>query len=393
MSRVVMTTVKTFAYGASRMTFHYASALTAAGHDVTVLYEQGSDASSKNGSILPEMADAGVATTQVPGMRRAAVPGCGGALKAAVTACRPDIVVSTQLGDAPATTKAARGLGVPCVLFAQNMPRFTGPGPVIALKNWVYGRAVGRASRSLCVAPAIRTRMIEEGWADPAAVDVVLNGLDMDRLPPMDASHRESVRREFGLADGERLLVNLARIHPQKGLDTLAEAAALMRADADCPPFKILIVGDVSGPGDQPHKDALVAQLDRLGLRETVLLPGFRSDGPRLLQAADLYVLSSRWEGLPLVILEAMAARLPVVTTEYGERFAGFEDGVHGWYTPVEDAEAFARTTAAALKLSDDERRNVGEAGRRYLEENLTLDEGKRQFVAEVESLIRGADR
>ena len=394
--RIVLTSTDTLAYGACRMTYHYGSALKAAGHEVSVLYERGSG--TADDSILPAMDAAGIEAERVPNLRRAAIPFQGGELIEAVKRRRPDAVISTQLGDASAAMRAARKLGLQSVLFAQNLPRFTGKGILgPGLKRRIYARAVRSAGRVLCVAPGIEAEMASVMGADPARVRTVLNGLDLEdgqwAKAPTDEERAEAsrgLREEFGLADGERLIVNLARIHPQKGLDTLADAAAAMKADPDCPPFKIVVAGDIGDEGGRPHKDALLEQIKRLGLEDTLLLPGFRKDGPRLLKGADLYLLSSRWEGLPLVVLEAMAARLPVVMTQYGVRFAGYEDGVHGWYTPVGDAPAMARAAAAALRLPEAELRNVGDAGRRYLEENLTLAAGKRRFVAQVEGLLAG---
>ena len=388
MARIAMTTFRTFAYGASRMAMHYATALTAAGHDVTLLYQHGSDATSKNGSILPDLEAAGVSTRQVPGIKRAFLPWKGAELTAAVRECGAELLITCQVGDAAGGTRVAKRLGIPSVVYALNMMRFSDRQPVKWMKESIYASACRRASLVVCCAPAIRDIMTDEYGIPAEKTRVVLNGLDTSAFPPPEPGVRESVRAEFGLEEGELLLLNLARMHPQKALPDLVEAARLLAADDNVPPFKLVIAGDATDAADRAVKAALIKQIEDAGMSDCVLLPGFRTDGPRLLYGADLFVLSSAWEGLPLVVLEAFGAALPVVMTEYGERFEGFRNGADGWYTPVGNPRKLADTIAAAMKLSEQQRREVGEAGRVYMQSHLTLEEGKRQFVEAVEACL-----
>ena len=181
------------------------------------------------------------------------------------------------------------------------------------------------------------------------------------------------------MPEGVPLLVTLARMHRQKALPDLVEAARLLKAGGR--DFRLVVAGNASSDEERAVEADVRQRVREGGLEDHVILAGFRSDGPRLLHGADLFVLSSAWEGLPLVVLEAMAASLPVVMTQYGERFEGFRDGEDGWYVPVHDPPALAAAIRGAVELPAERLRAVGGAGRDYMRRNLTLDEGKRQFV------------
>jgi glycosyltransferase involved in cell wall biosynthesis len=107
-------------------------------------------------------------------------------------------------------------------------------------------------------------------------------------------------------------------------------------------------------------------------LHESFRLAGFRTDLDRLLPHADLAVLSSFTEGLPVAVLEALAARVPVVATAVGGTPEVIEDGVCGFLVPPGDAGALARRIADAL-ADEPRRRLMGERGRRRIEEEFTF--------------------
>ncbi len=114
------------------------------------------------------------------------------------------------------------------------------------------------------------------------------------------------VRRELGISSDEPMVVCVARLHAQKGIDVALDAWAL-GVDA-----RLVIVGEGPAGGE------LVACRDRLGLTERVTFTGARDDVADLIAAADVVLIPSRWESGPLVLLEALAAARPVVTTRVG---------------------------------------------------------------------------
>ena len=144
-------------------------------------------------------------------------------------------------------------------------------------------------------------------WQKDPRTKVIYNGLDLTPFRT-NGYERESLLQELGLSDKHRLIIHVGRFHRQKAHDVLLDAAA--KTIAADPNFHFLLVGD----------GALRTQIEdracTLAITDNVHFLGLRTDVPVLLRASDCFVLSSRWEGLPGVVLEALAAGLPVVATD-----------------------------------------------------------------------------
>ena len=146
----------------------------------------------------------------------------------------------------------------------------------------------------------------------PARGRVLYDGLDVQAAP--DQASRAAVRRELGIAEGVPVIGMTARVSEQKDYITLARAAK--RVLDLVPDARFVIVGDHERHAAHREHYALVQrELERLGVADAFIFTGFRSDVARVMGAFDVFVLSTHFEGLPLVILEAMAMQLPVVAT------------------------------------------------------------------------------
>ena len=189
--------------------------------------------------------------------------------------------------------------------------------------------AARRTDLLLCVSEAERSAGIAAGVRGPFAV--VANGVDLERCRFVDADERATVRRDLGVADGP-LVVCVGRLCEQKGQDLLVDAWPAVRARV--PDARLVLVGD--GPWR-----------DRLGAAPGVELLGHRDDALRWMQAADLVAIPSRWEGLPFVLLEAMASGRGVVASDIPPIREVLE-GV-GTLVPTGDAPALARAIVERL--------------------------------------------
>jgi glycosyltransferase involved in cell wall biosynthesis len=137
--------------------------------------------------------------------------------------------------------------------------------------------------------------------------------------------------------DNELLLVTVGRLVEQKGHEYLLQA--LSRLGPAAPggrPLRLAIVGD------GPLRTSLPRRAEELGLGRQVIFAGFRADVEDVMAAADLYVHPSLWEGFGLVLLEAMAMGLPVITTTHTAGPDLIHDGVEGFIVPIRDSEAIA---------------------------------------------------
>jgi len=165
----------------------------------------------------------------------------------------------------------------------------------------------GLVTRYVAVCEAVARHYRERLRLPPSKLTVILNGVE----PAAEGEHdREQARRELEISGDPPVIGFLGRLHPQKGVDLLIEAFSDVVIHY---PRALLLIA-----GKGPMTAELAAQAKRRGLQERVRFLG-ECDGPRrFLAALDLLVLPSRWEGLPNVVLEAMAQGLPVVAARVG---------------------------------------------------------------------------
>jgi glycosyltransferase involved in cell wall biosynthesis len=184
-----------------------------------------------------------------------------------------------------------------------------------------------------------RTGMVAAGAVQAERISVMPNGIDIDRFHP-NAALRGATRARLGISAGTRLALNVGRLVPEKAHDLLLRAFA--QIDPATLPVHLLIAGG------GPLREALIEQITTLGLASHVTLLGPRDDVPALLNAADAFVLSSNIEGLPMVLVEALACGCPVVATDA----PGVSEVLHdqGVIVPRGDATALATALDAALR-------------------------------------------
>lgn len=172
---------------------------------------------------------------------------------------------------------------------------------------WLMRRLIRRsATHVVAVSQAALSSVFPVSWQRPNRCQVIYNGLPLAALQgPADP---QPVRAEFGWPSDCRILINVARFAPQKNHRTLLAAARQVYQTH--PNIRLLLVGGVK-PGDE-----VVQQVADAGLQAICTLTGRRTDVPRLLRAADLFLFPSLWEGLPGALLEALAAGLPAVASD-----------------------------------------------------------------------------
>lgn len=192
------------------------------------------------------------------------------------------------------------------------------PG-AISRQTILVSRLSARLSRwiprlIICCAEEARKAHGEEGY-DPARMLVIPNGYDFSAFQP-DPVAGEALRSELGIDVSRRLIGFVARFHPFKDHDNLLQALALMRASAAQP--TCLLVGS----GMDRKNAELMESIEKLGLTDQVHLLGSRSDIPAIMNALDLHVMSSKVEGFPNVLAEAMACGTPCVSTDVGDAAA-----------------------------------------------------------------------
>jgi glycosyltransferase involved in cell wall biosynthesis len=246
-------------------------------------------------------------------------------------------------------------LGLPAAWLA-GVPRRFGShhGRFVSLspgKRRLHARLINSrvASGLAAVSEETRRQAIEEG-VRPERVTVITNGVP---LAPVSQASARSVRTELLRGSDDFLIFSAGRLVPEKGHRVLLHAAARVLQDFPNMVFAIA--------GDGPLRADLAELTAELGISDHIRLLGSRADVPDLLAASDIFVLSSLTEGLPMALLEAMAAGKAVVSTDVGGIRAALDDGGCGLLVPPNDALTLAD---ALLRLLRDERLRADLAGR-----------------------------
>ena len=244
-----------------------------------------------------------------------------------------------------------------------------------ALLMWGYRVTDGLAHLTTNVSQEAVDRYISCAAVPAAKVIAVHNGIDCDHFR-CDPALREATRTALDVPPGHQVLLAAGRICEQKDYPNLLRALALVLARrADC---LLWIAGE---GGDQAAVEQLAVDL---GIRHAVRFLGLRRDMHALMNAADIVVLSSAYEGFPLVVGEAMACERIVVATDAGgvREWLGRSDHV----VPTRDSPALAGALLNALGMDAQSRRLHGVAARERVLKRFSLD----AVVARWEDIYRG---
>jgi glycosyltransferase involved in cell wall biosynthesis len=178
----------------------------------------------------------------------------------------------------------------------------------------------------------------------PKQVSTLITGFPAREHTPLRGAARLAHRRNLGIQDDEILLLNIARIHPEKAHDQLLRSFQLVHAKY--PKTRLWI----SGTGWQYLEDELDALRKELGIEHAAEVIGFKQELWPLLDAADMMVHPSHVEGVPMAIQYGMAAELPIVISDVGGIREIIKDGRTGVLVPENDIEGFAQTVIALLE-------------------------------------------
>jgi glycosyltransferase involved in cell wall biosynthesis len=231
-------------------------------------------------------------------------------------------------------TIIGRLAGVPVVIAHEHGWSFTGRPLRRLLNREVVGR---NTDIYLAVSRDYRRKMISVEGISPCRVLFLPNGIP--RLAAGDG--QRDVRTELGIPPGAPLLAAVGVLRPEKALDVLLKAMALLAPEL--PELRALLIGD------GPERERLESLAREIGLDERVIFTGNRTDVPDILPALDLAVCCSDYEGSPLSVLEYMEAAKPIVATRVGGVPDLIEDGVHGVLVEPQDPPALAGAIAAML--------------------------------------------
>jgi glycosyltransferase involved in cell wall biosynthesis len=293
-----------------------------------------------------------------------------GGLARTLTRRRFDVLHAHMFGSNLWGTMIGTACRVPVIIAHEQTWSYTGE----PLRRLLDGRVIGRlATRFVAVSSRDAERMVSIEHVAPDKITMIPNAYVPHPAPP-----GEPLRATLGLSETTPLLGTVAMLRPQKALSVLLDAFAIV----------LQTVGDVhlAIAGDGECRDELQAQTERMALTDRVHFLGRRSDVDSILGALDVAVMSSDFEGTPLVAYECIVNGTPLVATDVGGLRDIVQDGVTGLLVPPRDP---ARLAAALTELLVDPARRlqiVRTASARAPE--ITIAATARRFSELYESLV-----
>ena len=337
--------------GAERMFVELVCGLDRARWDPTVV-----SLGSESEPLVSKLRDSGVEVRCLGVKRRWDLPGAVARLARELRSLSPDLLQTWLFHANVAGCLAAGRVGLQTVVTGVRVAERRG-----RWRLWLERYCTRRARRHICVSGDVAEFSRDHAGLDPSKLVVIANGVDVSGVSeadPIDLSRQR-------ITDGVPVLAWIGRLDPQK--DPLSAVEALGQLRATQPECHLVLAGE------GPLRGEVESRIAELGLSQRVHLLGQISEVPSLLARCCGLVLTSHWEGMPNVVLEAMAAGRPVVSRVVEGVSDLVEDGVTGWLV----ADDHVSSLSAALERLLEDREfagTMGERGQRKVTEEYSIE-------------------
>jgi glycosyltransferase involved in cell wall biosynthesis len=252
------------------------------------------------------------------------------------------------------------------------------------LKRLKFAVINAGAGRVVAVSEGLRDDLFSITSLRHDRMEVIYNGI---RTQDFQRSASDSLRGEFGWSRDDFVVGSLGNVRPAKAYDVLLRAAALLETSERS--VRFVVAGQ---PDRYGLYEELMALRERLGMESRVQFLGFVDDPADFLGSVDLFLSTSRSEGLPLSAIQAMATGLPLLATRCGGYEELVTDRVNGWLVDVDDPSAVAESILA-LAASPTRRAELGEEARRHVRATFDISAMLEAYDALYDELIVGSPR
>jgi glycosyltransferase involved in cell wall biosynthesis len=353
--RILLLTTSPQMAGAEKMLFELALGLEARGFDVLVVTLK----SEKDGQLLARLREGGIKTESLHMTGKWQIWKLG-RFRRILKTFHPDILQSFLYFD----NIVARVLGhlakVPIILSGQRNAR-----QQPKRRAWLDKTTMRFAHRIISNSSAGKEVLVQQYRIDPEKIHTILNGASQNTTTRPEA---ETLR----LTQDKLHLGVVGHLTAQKGIHTLLYALANLR-DSENTVCTII--------GDGPEREGLLRLTHDLKIIHRVRLIGARENAAELMGAFDVLVLPSHYEGMPNVIMEAMAHGLPIIATDVGDVNKLVIHGITGFLVAPESEEELSKAIDDLLGTSRVERQFMGARGQKHLADNFQMDKMIDQFI------------
>ena len=358
--------------GAERLAIQTTTRLDPERFDRTLVASRDFDVAISKQHVANALADLSAADVRVIGLKRTSARQVWAwwPLYRLLRRERVDVLHAHKFGSNLWGTIVGRLARVPVIVAHEHTWSYEGQ----PLRRFADRAVIARwSSAFVAVSREDQRRMIEVEHVRPQDTLFIPNG-----IPAPPAASGADVRAELGIAADVPVIGTVSVLRPQKALDVLLRASRILVEDF--PGLRVLIAGE----GDR--REMLEDLTAELGLQDTVMFLGVRTDVPDVLAALDVAVSTSDFEGSPLSVMEYMEAARPVVATRVGGIPDLIEDGEQGLMVEPQDPEGFAAAVAQLLRDPGRARR-MGERGRERRRTEFDIDVMVRRLEALYEEL------
>ena len=216
------------------------------------------------------------------------------------------------------------------------------------IRMWLYRLTDRLSDLNTNVSEEATSYFISQKAFSPSKTITVYNGVDLSKYTKKDVQQRETIRKRYSISVDEFLFLNIGRLTKAKDQETLIKAFALLCNKGIS--SKLMIVGK----GEE--ENSLRQLISNLAISDKCILAGVHNNVCQFYSSADCFVLSSLWEGFPMVLIEAMSMELPVITTECGREAIDDEK----YICPSHDAKSLAEKMISIYNLSVENRIKIG---------------------------------
>jgi glycosyltransferase involved in cell wall biosynthesis len=238
-------------------------------------------------------------------------------------------------------------------------------GDIQRARKTLYGKIflfmVKKASKIITLSSTIADELVEEN-IDRSKIKLIHNGVDLVHFK--DIQNKSQLRTKLGISN-RKCIIYTGRLVYQKGIDLLIPSFSRLQEETEC---QLIIIGD------GPDQAKIVRLIEDYRLSKFVILVEETKDIASYLNAADVFVLPSRFEGLSNSLLEAMACSLPIISTRVGGSIDIIEDGINGLLV---DCESDKQLTDAIARVFSDPQlaRNLGDNARKTIEAHFEIND------------------
>jgi len=280
---------------------------------------------------------------------------------------------------------AAKMAGIPVVVNTlHNIEEYMQGGGIIFGSVRRFEQMTARwVSKYVAVSEAVRQEAINCLHLPPDKIATILNAIDL--VPYRCGSiDRSAVRAELGIQAEDVVVGSVGRLHRQKNYPFLIRMAKTIGAKLRNVRFVII--------GDGEDRQSLERMIAHFGLQDSILLPGYRPDIPRVLGGFDIFVLPSSYEGLSIALMEAMAAGLPSIVTDVGGNAEAVVHAETGFVLLPGDEEGFTSSLETLLR-NPDLRQSMGRAARERVVKLFDAERLTQEYVGLYQRLLEQSRR